>query len=48
MPRIALDSAEAVLVIVQQVLIGLALGFAARIVFAAIEFAGELVGLQMG
>jgi len=30
------------------VLIGLALGFAARVVFAAIELAGELVGLQMG
>jgi flagellar biosynthesis protein FliR len=29
-------------------LIGLALGFAVRIVFAAVEFAGEIVGLQMG
>ena len=32
----------------QQVLIGLSLGFAVRIVFAAVEFAGELIGLQMG
>lgn len=48
MPVIALDSAQAVLVVIQQVLVGLTLGFAARIVFAAIEFAGELVGLQMG
>ena len=32
----------------QQLLIGLALGFAVRIVFAAVEFAGELIGLQMG
>lgn len=48
MPVIQLDSAVAVLVVVQQVLVGLTLGFAARIVFAAIEFAGELVGLQMG
>ena len=47
-PAIALDSAQAFLVIVQQVLIGLALGFAARVVFSAIELAGELVGLQMG
>jgi flagellar biosynthesis protein FliR len=29
-------------------LIGLTLGFSVRIVFSAIEFAGELVGLQMG
>jgi len=48
MPVIALDSAVAVLVVVQQVLIGVTIGFAARIVFAAIEFAGEIVGLQMG
>jgi flagellar biosynthetic protein FliR len=48
MPLVALDSATAFLIVVQQLLIGLALGFAARVVFAAIEFAGELVGLQMG
>lgn len=48
MPVIALDSPVALLVVLQQVLIGVTLGFAARIVFAAIEFAGELVGLQMG
>ena len=48
MPVIALDSAQAFLVVIQQLLIGLSLGFAVRIVFAAIELAGELVGLQMG
>lgn len=47
-PSIALDSPQALGAVVQQVLIGLTLGFAARVVFAAIEFAGELVGLQMG
>jgi flagellar biosynthetic protein FliR len=45
---IALDSSTAVLAVLQQVLIGVSLGFAVRIVFAAVEFAGELVGLQMG
>lgn len=48
MPVVALDSPVAVLLVVQQLLVGVTLGFAARIVFAAIEFAGELVGLQMG
>ena len=48
MPVIALDSGAAVLAIVQQILIGASLGFAVRIVFAAVEFAGEMVGLQMG
>lgn len=48
MPQIPLDSSLAVLVVVQQVLVGVTIGFAARIVFAAIEFAGEIIGLQMG
>ena len=48
MPVLALDTAPALLAVIQQVLIGLSLGFAVRIVFAAIEFAGEIVGLQMG
>lgn len=48
MPVVPLDSAAAVLLVVQQVLIGVSLGFAVRIVFAAIELAGEVIGLQMG
>ena len=48
MPVIKLDSGEAFVAVVQQLVIGLSLGFAVRIVFAAVEFAGELVGLQMG
>ena len=48
MPVIPLDSGPAMLAIVQQVLIGVSLGFAVRIVFAAVELAGEIVGLQMG
>ena len=48
MPMVALDSPAALLLLVQQLLIGLSLAFAVRIVFAAIEFAGELIGLQMG
>lgn len=34
--------------IVQQVLIGALLGFAASLAFAALQMAGQLVGLQMG
>jgi flagellar biosynthesis protein FliR len=48
MPQVALDSPLAFMLIVQNVLIGLTLGFAVRAVFAAVEFAGELIGLQMG
>jgi flagellar biosynthetic protein FliR len=48
MPQVALDSPLAFMLVVQNVLIGLTLGFAVRVVFAAVEFAGELIGLQMG
>ena len=48
MPEVPLSSGMALMVLAQQVLIGLTLGFAARVVFAAIEFAGEIIGLQMG
>ena len=48
MPAVALDTPMAMILVVQQVLIGLTIGFAVRIVFAAVEFAGEIAGLQMG
>jgi flagellar biosynthesis protein FliR len=48
MPLVPLDSPAALALIAQNLLIGLTLGFAVRIVFAAVEFAGELIGLQMG
>ena len=49
MPVTPLDSLPALtLLVAQQLLIGLSMGFAVRIVFAALEFAGEIIGLQMG
>lgn len=48
MPEVPLDSSAALLLLIQQLLIGLSMGFAVRIVFSAIELAGELTGLQMG
>ncbi|ACM34502.1 flagellar biosynthetic protein FliR [[Acidovorax] ebreus TPSY] len=47
-PVISLNSREAAGAVVQQVGIGLAMGFAVRLVFAAVELAGEIIGLQMG
>ena len=37
-----------VLILVQQLLIGIAMGFVMRVVFASMELAGELAGLSMG
>jgi flagellar biosynthetic protein FliR len=48
MPVVALDSPAAIMLVVQQMLVGVTLGFAVRLVFAAVELGGELIGLQMG
>jgi len=45
---VPLDSPQALLLVMQQLVIGVSIGFAVRVVFASVEFAGELVGLQMG
>ena len=49
MPVLPLDSLGLLLPLVaQQLVIGIAMGFAVRLVFAAMEFGGEIIGLQMG
>jgi flagellar biosynthesis protein FliR len=48
MPRVDPASAAGVLIAVQQLLIGLAMGFTLRIALTAVETAGQLAGLQMG
>jgi flagellar biosynthetic protein FliR len=45
---LALDTLPALGQVAQQVMIGLTIGFAVRLVFAGVELAGELIGLQMG
>ncbi len=48
MPVVDLNGPQALGLVVQQVGIGLSIGFVVRLVFAAFEFAGEVVGFQMG
>lgn len=48
MPQLLTGSYAALWLAVQQVLIGMALGLTMRIVFAAVQTAGEFIGLQMG
>jgi flagellar biosynthetic protein FliR len=45
---VGINSPQALGTLVQQVVVGVSVGFAARLVLAAIEVAGELIGLQMG
>lgn len=47
-PFIGLNDPQALGTVVQQVGIGLAIGFTVRLVFAAFELAGQVVGFQMG
>lgn len=47
-PEIAIDSWQGLFVLVQQILIGISIGFVVRVAFAAIDVAGEIIGLQMG
>ncbi len=45
---VGINDAGAFGAVLQQVGVGLAIGFAIRVVFAAVELAGEVVGFQMG
>jgi len=47
-PPVELGSASGVLILMQQIVIGIAMGLAMRIVFSAVEMAGNLAALQMG
>lgn len=48
LPQVAPDSLPGLGIFAQQLLIGLTMGFALRLIFTAVEMAGELIGLQMG
>lgn len=48
MPQVSPGSWQGLAIIAQQTLIGAAFGFTLRIIFAAVDVAGELIGLQMG
>ncbi|HMW63457.1 MAG TPA: flagellar biosynthetic protein FliR [Azospira sp.] len=47
-PPLAPGSAAGLLILAQQMLIGLAMGFAMRLVFTAVDLAGEMISMQMG
>jgi flagellar biosynthetic protein FliR len=47
-PAIDASSPAGVLVVIQQVLIGLSMGFVLRLVFGALELGGQMVATQMG
>lgn len=48
MPQVEPGSAAGLLILAQQIVIGVAMGLTMRIIFVAVEMAGNLIGLQMG
>jgi flagellar biosynthetic protein FliR len=48
LPPVQPASAQGLFIVGQQLMIGFAMGLAIRVVFAAIEMAGHIMGLQMG
>lgn len=48
MPAIAPASARGLLLIAEQMMIGFAMGFALRLVFSALDLAGNIISWQMG
>lgn len=47
-PDIEASSGPGLFILLQQILVGLAMGFAMRLVFTAIDMAGDIMGMQMG
>lgn len=47
-PDIEPASAIGIFILLQQIMVGLAMGLAMRVVFSTVEMAGEVSGLQMG
>jgi flagellar biosynthetic protein FliR len=48
LPVVPVYSFEGLMIIVNEIAIGIAMGFIMRLVFAAVQYAGETIGLQMG
>ena len=47
-PQVTVFSADGVMILINQFLVGAALGMTMQIAFATIDAAGEFIGLQMG
>lgn len=47
-PRFEIFSLQGLLVLTQQLIIGLAIGFSMRLIFAAVDMTGQLIGMSMG
>jgi flagellar biosynthetic protein FliR len=47
-PVIPTDAFTLALLVMREVMVGITLGFVTRIIFSAVEFSGQIIGMQMG
>lgn len=47
-PSIPTDAFTLVLLVLREAMVGITLGFITRIIFSAVEFSGQIIGMQMG
>jgi flagellar biosynthetic protein FliR len=47
-PVIPADAFTLALLVLREVMVGITLGFITRIIFSAVEFSGQIIGMQMG
>lgn len=47
-PQFEIFSFQSLLILMQQIIIGLAIGFSMRLVFSAVDMAGQMIGMTMG
>jgi flagellar biosynthetic protein FliR len=48
LPNFEIFSMSGILILVEQIVIGLAIGFSMQLVFAAVDVAGQVIGMTMG
>ncbi|OIQ97424.1 flagellar biosynthetic protein FliR [mine drainage metagenome] len=48
LPQFEIFSFQGLLILIQQLIVGLAIGFSMRLVFSAVELTGQLIGMSMG
>jgi flagellar biosynthetic protein FliR len=47
-PQVPTDVFTLALLVMREVMVGVTLGFITRIIFSAVEFSGQIIGMQMG
>ena len=48
LPQIPMDTVSLALLVIKEALVGITLGLLAQVIFSAVEFFGQIVGMQMG